>query len=54
MIASRRRPVGNARLDLYLGELADAALLPSGQDGLALAAELSRSRTAGSLLRPIG
>ena len=47
-------PAGWERtLDLYLGELADAALLPAGQDGLALAGELSRSRTAGVLLRPL-
>jgi chromosome segregation protein len=47
-------PAGWERtLDLYLGELADAVLLTAGEDGLALAGQLSRSRTAGVLLRPI-
>ncbi len=47
-------PAGWERtLDLYLGELADAVLLTAGEDGLALAGELSRSRTAGVLLRPL-
>ncbi len=40
-------------LDLYLGELADAVVLPAEDDGLALAEKLVQSRTAGRLLRPV-
>ncbi len=40
-------------LDLYLGELADAVVLPAEDDGLALAEALVQRRAAGRLLRPV-
>jgi len=41
-------------LDLYLGELLDAVLLPEGSSGLELAVRLAaRGRAAGALLEPV-
>ncbi|MEO8505940.1 MAG: AAA family ATPase, partial [Acidobacteriota bacterium] len=40
-------------LDLYLGELADAVVLPRDGNGLTFAEALVQTRTAGKLLRPV-
>ena len=40
-------------LDLYLGELADAVVLPHDGNGLTFAETLVQTRTAGKLLRPV-
>ncbi len=49
-----RAPAGwAASLDLYLGELADAVVLPAAADTVALATSLARSASRATLLRPL-
>jgi len=47
------RPGWERSLDLYLGELEDAVVLPADSDALALAGRLAHTGTAGRILRPL-